>query len=279
MTMAGPAIQAWRVLTFVWTHPANRRHRWRSLARACRFQVRGRLGRPTVTTIGQRARMRVWLHDTAAAKVIYANPPDWNEMWAWRRCLCPGDLFIDVGSNAGSYALWAAEAGAEVVAIEPSGTAVATLRANVALNPFPITVRQCALSAVPGQMWLTRGQGAKNHLLSASSVDAEAEPVDVNTLDNLLGDRTAAGVKIDVEGAERLVLEGARRALAERRISVLQIEWNAMSERVLGESREPIADLLAEHGYHLARPDRRGVLRPVSAAPSSSDDIFAIAPH
>ncbi|NEE00177.1 FkbM family methyltransferase [Phytoactinopolyspora halotolerans] len=277
MTAASPATQAWHVLTFVWTHPANRHHRWRSLARACRYQVRGRLGRPTVATIGKRARIRVSLHDTAAAKVIYANPPDWNEMWAWRRHLRPGDLFVDVGSNAGSYALWAADAGAEVVAIEPSGAAAATLRANVALNPFPITVRQCALSAEPGQMWLTRDRGTTNHLLDAPS--AEAETVDVDTLDNILGDRTAAGVKIDVEGAERLVLEGARRALAEGRIGVLQIEWNAMSERVLGESRVPVADLLTGHGYRLARPDRHGVLRPVTAVPSSSDDMFAVAPR
>jgi FkbM family methyltransferase len=269
--------QAWRVLAFVWAHPANRRHRLRSVARAVRFQVRGRLGRPTVTTVGRRSRMRAWLHDTAAARALYANPPDWNEMLAWHRWLRPDDLFVDVGSNVGGYALWAADAGAQVIAVEPGRDAATKLRANVALNEYPIVVRECALAAEPGRMWLTRDLGATNHLRFGPS--ASAEQVDVDTLDNLLGDRYAAGVKIDVEGAERLVLEGATRALAERRIGVLQLEWNAMSQRVFGETRSPVADLLARHGYRLARPDRHGVLRPAVAAAASDRDMFAVAPR
>jgi FkbM family methyltransferase len=268
--------RAWQVLSFVWTHPANRGRRWRSLARSIRFQVRGRLGRATMTTVGRRGRMLVWRHDAAGARSLYANPPDWNEMWAWRRILRPGDLFVDVGSNVGGYALWAADAGAAVIAVEPSRSAAAKLRANVALNDFPIIVRECALGAEPGRMWLTRDQGATNHLLPGPSADAAQ--VEVETLDNLLGDRYAAGVKIDVEGAERLVLEGAGRALAERRIGVLQLEWNAMSHRVLGETRAPVAELLARHGYRLMRPDRHGVLRPVAGSPVSGRDVFATAP-
>jgi FkbM family methyltransferase len=273
MTVVG---QAWRVTSFVWTHPANRGRRARSLLRAVRFQVRGRLGRPTMTTVGRHARMQAWLHDTAAARALYANPPDWPEMLAWRRLLRAGDLFVDVGSNVGGYALWAADAGAEVLAVEPNPDAAAKLRANVALNDFPIAVRECALAATPGWMWLTRDRGATNHLLPAPSTSAEQ--VDVDTLDNLLGDRYAAGVKIDVEGAERLVLGGATHALTERRIGVLQLEWNAMSRRVLGETRAPVAALLARHGYRLARPDQHGVLRPAAASPASDRDLFAVAP-
>jgi FkbM family methyltransferase len=220
--------------------------------------------------------MRAWLHDTAAAKALYANPPDWNEMLAWRRLLRPGDLFVDVGSNVGSYALWAADAGAEVIAVEPGRDAAAKLRANVALNDFPITVRECALAAAPGLMWLTRHRDTTNHLLTAPA--AGAEQVTVDTLDNLLGDRYAAGVKIDVEGAERLVLMGARRALSEHRIGAVQLEWNAASQQLLGETRAPVAELLAGYGYRLAMPDRHGTLRLVTAPPPVCDqDVFAVA--
>lgn len=265
-----------QVLGFVWTHPANRHHRLRSLARAVRFQVRGRLGRPTVTTIGRGARMRVDLHDTAAARALYANPPDWNEMIAWRRLVRPGDLFVDVGSNVGGYALWLADAGAEVIAVEPCPVTAAKLRANVALNRLPITVRECGLAAAPGRRWLTRGRDAANHLLPGPS--AAGREIDVDTLDNLLGDRYAAGVKIDVEGAERLVLEGAARALAEHRIGAIQLEWNGASQLVLGQTREPVAALLARHGYTFARPDGQGRLRPATAPAASQHDLFALAP-
>jgi hypothetical protein len=52
-----------------------------------------------------------------------------------------------------------------------------------------------------------------NHLLTDSA--ASGDRITVDTLDNVLGDRHATGVKIDVAGAERLMLDGARRALSQ----------------------------------------------------------------
>jgi hypothetical protein len=75
------------------------------------------------------------------------------------------------------------------------------------------------------------------------------------TLDSLIGDRRVAGMKIDVEGFEIDVLRGAVRALAGRRIGLIQIEWNEMSALALGTDRRPVAELLAAHGYRLYRPD------------------------
>jgi FkbM family methyltransferase len=227
-------------------------------------------------TMGRHSRMWAELHSTAASKVLYANPPDWNEMLAWRRILKRGDLFIDVGSNVGSYALWAADAGATVVAVEPSPDAARRLRRNLQLNDFPVTVRQCGLAERPGTMTLSRGADTTNHLLLEPL--ATGDTIEVDTLDNILGDGFAAGVKIDVEGAERLVLEGAHRALSERRIGALQLEWNAESERLLGESRAPVADLLRDYGYTLMRPDQQGLLWEVAAPPVCSEDLFAVAP-
>jgi FkbM family methyltransferase len=271
--------QARNVLRYVWTHPANADRRCRSVARAVAFQVRGRLGLPTLTTVGEQALMRVELHATAASKMLYANPPDWNEMWAWRRMLAPGDLFIDVGSNVGSYALWAADAGATVIAIEPGIQAAARLRANVGLNNLPITVRQCALAHRPGRMRLTQDTDATNHLVLGSAMACDGAEVYVDTLDNVLGERYAAGVKIDVEGAERLVLEGTRRALSQHRIGALQIEWNAASQQLLGETRTPVAEILKEHGYTLMRPNAQGVLHEVAIPQFCDVDLFAIAPR
>jgi FkbM family methyltransferase len=273
---AGAGRQAYQVLRYVWSHPANRRRRLRGVARATVFQLRGRVGQRTLTAIGRHGRMWAQLHYTAASKVLYANPPDWNEMQAWRRILRRGDLFLDVGSNVGSYALWAADAGAEVIAIEPSPDAATKLRENVGLNAFPITVLQCGLAAEPGRMTLTRGQDSNNHLMLDPV--AVGDEIEVDTLDRVLGGRYAAGVKIDVEGAERLVLEGAGRALAEHRIGVLQLEWNELSERVLGDSRAPVAELLGRHGYVLRRPDPRGVLRETHVADTRGEDVFAVRP-
>jgi FkbM family methyltransferase len=266
--------QAKKVLEFVWTHPANAQARPRGIARALAFQVRGRMGRRSQTTVGNSARMWVELHSTAASKALYANPPDWREMQAWRLMLKPGDLFVDAGCNVGTYALWAADCGADVVAVEPSPEAFAQLKENIALNEFSIETHHCALADQPGTLKLSQGKGTTNHLiLGAAGLGIE---VQVDTLDNLLGNRRAAGVKIDVEGAERLVLEGARRALSSRRIEALQIEWNGLSQDVLGESRSPIVEILKGYGYQMCRPDATGLLRSVTAPGDSTDDLFAL---
>ncbi|WP_030144602.1 FkbM family methyltransferase [Glycomyces sp. NRRL B-16210] len=262
------------VLGFVWNHPANRDRRLAAIGRAVGFQVRARLGGPVLTPIGERGRMWAELHVTAASKVRYANPPDWNEMRAWRQLLRPGDLFVDVGSNVGAYALWAGDLGATVIAVEPSAEAAARLRRNVALNDFPVSVLQCGLADRRGRMRLTSDRDTMNHL----SRDGSGEEIAVETLDDVLADRYAAGVKIDVEGAERLVLEGARRALSEGRIGVLQLEWNSMSRGLLDESRAPVAELLRGYGYTFARPDSGGRLHALVPPEESAADLFAVAP-
>jgi hypothetical protein len=86
-------------------------------------------------------------------------------------------------------------------------------------------------------------------------------------------------VKIDVEGAERLVLQGASRALAEGRIRLMQLEWSwDCAAQTLGEARDPVAELLARHGYRLYRPDRRGHLQPITGEVPDVQDVFACAP-
>jgi hypothetical protein len=97
----------------------------------------------------------------------------------------------------------------------------------------------------------------------------------VRTLDDVIGDRPVRGVKIDVEGAERLVLDGARETLASGAVTVFQLEWNRLSERLLGEDRVPVVTLLESYGYGFFRPDADGRLRPVDARPFGPD-VFAV---
>lgn len=266
-------LTAFGVVGYVIQHPANRQQRARALFRATAFQIRGRLGHRTLTGVGDTQRMWAILHHAASSKALYANPPDWPEMQAWRRILKAGDLFVDVGSNVGVYTLWALDLGAQVIAVEPSTDSVGLLRDNLALNGQPeVAVLECALAAKTGSMMLTRGRDTENRLLVG---EGTGQRVHVETLDNVLQGRTAAGVKIDVEGAERLVMEGARVSLAEGRIKVLQIEWNHMSKSMLDEGREPVAAILKLHKYDLFRPNDQGELVPIQDV-SFGADVFAV---
>ncbi|MDQ3639892.1 MAG: FkbM family methyltransferase [Actinomycetota bacterium] len=196
-------------------------------------------------------------------------------MLAWRRQLRPGSVFVDVGANIGVYTLWAAESGAHVIAIEPDRDAFSCLQENLSLNNYDVTPLPLALSDRPGELRLTRARDSSlNHLVFGDG-PASTQTVAVDTLDNVLGERTADGVKIDVEGSERLVLEGSQRCLGDHRIRMLQVEWNEMSQRMLAEDRSPIADLLRDHGYDLFRPNRAGELEPIQETGFGAD-VFAV---
>jgi FkbM family methyltransferase len=260
------------VIRYVWDHPANSGHQFRALLRAVRYQVQARLlGRRAIARLGDRSRLWVDLHRTAASMVIYANPPDLPEMLAWHRALRGGGLFVDVGANVGTYTLWAAELGAEVIALEPAADTFALLQENIALNGYPVTSVQAAAGDHCGTARFTAGLDAGNSLAADGPVIT-----DLITVDSLIGDRRVTGMKVDVEGFEIDVLHGCARALADRRIGLIQLEWNAASSKAVGTDRKPVAELLNGYGYQLYRPDRAGRLVPV-ADPGFGADVFACA--
>ena len=256
---------------YIARHPANRGHVLGALVRAASFQFKARLTRrPVLTDLGH---ARIWVHvgSTAATKVVYGSPPDWEEMQAWRRLIRPGDLFIDVGANIGTYSLWAASVGARVMAVEPDVLALQRLHANVQLNPhLDIDVIPAALAEYEGTVGFTEGLDTLNRIGGNRTVNAL-------TLDGLLNAEPARGVKIDVEGFEQVVLAGAHDAIAFHRIDILQLEWNGMSRASVGADRGPVADMLRSAGYVLMRPDRDGTLLP-SSVEGFGADVFAVSP-
>jgi FkbM family methyltransferase len=258
------------VLRFIWKHPANEGARGRALFRSLRFQASGRiLHRRTLARLGERSCVWADLHRTGASKVVYANPPDHPEMLVWRRVLKPGDLFIDVGANIGSYAIWAADLGAEVIAFEPAEDTFALLTENVALNRYPITTIQAIAGATSGTARFTVGLDSVNRVDPQGNVEAR-----MVAIDSVVGNRTVAGMKVDVEGFEIEVLRGCERMLSEHRLKLIQLEWNQTSLHTVGMDRSPIADLLARHGYGLFRPDHRATLMPVRDT-SFGPDMFS----
>jgi len=259
------------VLNFVWEHPANEGARVWAVMRSVRFQASGRLlRRRTLARIGERSRIWVDLHRTSASKVLYANPPDWPEMLVWRNFLGPGDLFIDVGANIGSYAIWAADLGAEVIAIEPAEDTFALLTENIALNEYPITAIQAVAGAKCGTTRFTVGLDSVNRIDPEGPAEAR-----MLAIDSVIKDRKVAGMKVDVEGFEIEVLRGCERMLSEHRVRLIQLEWNQASLKAVGMDRGPVADLLSRYRYSLFRPDRHGSLSPLQDEGGFGPDIFA----
>ena len=271
LSHAGPLYR----IASAWAHPVNEGARLRAAGRVLTHEVLTRgFGRPLVVPIGTHSKIIARRGETNSPHAVRGNPPN-DEMHVWRAYLRPGDLFVDVGANIGIYTIFALDLGAEVIAVEPTPNAD-RVREHLELNGYAATVVQQALADRPGTVRMTEGLDSLNHLLLDGCGGVE---VPATTLDEVLGDRTAAGVKIDVEGAERLVLEGAARAMSEARVRLLQLEWApARAEQTLGEGRAALAELLRGHGYGLWLPDRTGHLHEIAGDVPAAKDVFAAAP-
>jgi FkbM family methyltransferase len=136
------------------------------------------------------------------------------------RILRPGDTFVDVGAHIGLHTLAAARVlrgSGRVIAIEPSEVSAGLLQRSVALNGLTetVTVHVTAAGGIDGHASLFIGAVSSHHSLypldppEASAVGSVDVPV--ARLDSLLaGEPHVDLIKIDAEGAELEVLEGAR---------------------------------------------------------------------
>ena len=155
---------------------------------------------------------------TGATGNIYCGLHEYEEMGLVLHVLRRGDVFVDVGANAGSYSVLAAGAcGAHVVAFEPIGRAYAALCRNIARNGVGerVEARQEGVGSASGPLLFTTDLDTCNHVVRAPLADGGTISVGCTTLDAALAGRGPRLIKIDVEGFEIEVLEGAHTTLAD----------------------------------------------------------------
>jgi len=161
--------------------------------------------------------------------------------------------YVDVGANRGQVLR-------EAVRLAPRGR-------HLAFEPIPAVADELA-QAFPGVDCRRMALGARSETArfchfrnldgwsglkrSPEISDARGAPeyidVTVSTLDAEVGELTPRLVKIDVEGAELGVIEGARTVLS-RAKPVVIFEHVASAASLYGTSSEDLWDLLAGLGY------------------------------
>lgn len=135
--------------------------------------------------------------------------------------LHPGDGAVDVGAHVGEYARALAAAvgpSGMVMALEPDPETADRCRAQCVSAP-QIVVRQVAVTDREGTATLYRDaeDRRRNSLWRANVVRDEGGAVTVPTmtLDAIVADvPRLAGIKIDAQGAEALILRGSEQTLA-----------------------------------------------------------------
>ena len=180
------------------------------------------------------------------------------DLMAWLVRMSSGYM-LDVGANTGLFTLLAAAANPtiKVCAFEPLDSVCALLRANLALNPRlldRINVYPLGLSNASGSFDFYETINDVGLVTTSSSLELDharqvgtyrKQVVTTETMDAWaarLADDAVSIIKIDVEGHEYAVIDGARETIKRHR-PLITIE-------VLGESRvDKIDELLFEQNY------------------------------
>jgi len=162
---------------------------------------------------------------------VYNGLGDFEDMGFLLHFLRPDDCFFDIGANAGSYTLLASKvAGARTCSFEPVPSTFARLRMNCIVNELGSLVRleNCALGAEEGVVDFSAGKDCMNHVLGHST--ATSVKVKVRKADAFAQEAPAL-LKIDVEGFEYSVLQGATSILQNPSLKAIIIELNGSGAR------------------------------------------------
>lgn len=157
--------------------------------------------------------------------VWFLRPPEREVSFAKRAMSMLGGTAIDVGANNGLYTLSLSSRATRVIAFEANPILVKYLRS---VSPANVLIEQFALSNQPGQLTLRipRVAGVQNpgmatvsqsNIFESQFVEAvDNVAVRAMTLDQYVLDNNVAGIsfiKIDVEGFEKEVLDGAMQTI------------------------------------------------------------------
>jgi FkbM family methyltransferase len=174
-----------------------------------------------------------------------------------------GSTVYDVGCLDGMYTLFFARAvgpGGAVVAFEPNPKNCAAIRSNVSLNGFEnVRLQEIGLGAAAAQAELIipdgfPGEGTLDSALQRhyqTHSRTERVTVRIERLDDVVESRRLPPpdvIKIDVEGFELQVLEGAMNTLRDRRPKLF-IELHGLEPAARVRNIRRILDLLKGVGY------------------------------
>lgn len=173
----------------------------------------------------------------------------------------PGGRFIDVGANFGYYTcIWVGSNATNVVlAVEASPRNVGPLRANIHKNGFRdrVILREAAAGKKDGFIGFVSGpenqSGWGGVAANGCTGDIEIPCMRIDSMLEALGWDGVEALKIDVEGADAWVLQGAEQVLRSHRVAHVFFEDNPVRMRQLGVVEGSAQSLLKGFGYRLER--------------------------
>jgi FkbM family methyltransferase len=173
-------------------------------------------------------------------------------LWSFLRA---GDTFLDIGAHCGLFSALASQIIDEkgrILACEPNPEILPFLMANTQRGR--VDIHAIALSDVSGEATLWQGESSETALSSIAYEISTSKnsTVKTQTLDEFLRKSVVGHValaKVDVEGSELKLFQGARETLQNKAVLAFIVEFTEENMRKSGYSALQLAGQLIEYGY------------------------------
>jgi len=203
---------------------------------------------------------------TGATGNVYLGLAEFDDMGFLLHFLKPEDLFVDIGANIGSFTILASKVTkSNTIAIEALPFTYQKLLRNITVNHIEDKVESLnyAVGNEYGVIHFTSGLDTMNHVVSEA--DAKMDDVcsvEVRRLDDILAGRVPKLIKIDVEGYETPVIEGAVNTLKNPAQEAVIMELNGCGQRY-GFNDKKLHQSMLELGYCAVsyHPRHRNILK------------------
>ncbi|HBH23559.1 MAG TPA: FkbM family methyltransferase [Cytophagales bacterium] len=238
-----------KILKFILSHPIGSRKPLSSLYRFFKWQIFSifKVKNTFYWLSGARLITQKGMH--AATGNYYVGLLDFEEMTFLLHFLHEEDLFLDVGANVGTYSILSSKIkAAKTISIEPVPTTFKYLKENITLNNVESIVQthNIGLADKKGELFFSNTLGTINHVTKNQT---NAIKVEVKTLEEITIIDRPSILKIDVEGYEYFVLQGAKKVLQNNLLYAVIIELNSSGLRY-GVSDEMIHQLLLSNSFY-----------------------------
>ena len=242
------------VVKSIFLLPGNKGSRFWALRRALFWHTWKRVvKKPLLIQLANRMYLRAYPECVESSLAFYVRWPDRFEIEWLRTHLRRGEMVLDIGANIGVWSLLLADVvGREnILGMEPGRVACARLRENFRLNKISENqIHEAAAGNKSGEIEFPdplRPEPSSSVLEKDSGM--RMRTVRQTTLDSLMpiiSAKTIGLLKIDVEGFEPEVFEGASEMLRIKRPRIILFE--SFEQKHLIRCR----DVLWAHGYALA---------------------------
>jgi FkbM family methyltransferase len=232
---------------------------------------------------------RIWQRPVPLLGMTFVPPTldRWVALQAHRLCLMgsaefnffkrfvgPASHIVDVGANQGIYTLSISrQAGdGKVFAFEPDPKLFAALKGNVERNRAQnVVLFNAAAASRPSKLLLRPGSlnRGDNRIVQSGNGSTDAIEVTAVPLDGVIPDHRVDLMKIDVQGFEFDVLQGAVQIIQANPTLLILFEFWPHGLKLAGASPEEILKLLQEAGFSLFRFNSKLEFRPFAYIPAT----------